>query len=431
MWILELNDTDIRLSKGGDIVHHEPGIAWAEVKKLSFGVPALKVAKLYPARVHTQYWNLMDQSHVEPKGFAVETQADLVYQQLLHIKELGKLGDKDEVLITVPSDRTELQLRLLYGIVLKAGYNVVDFVDFGVAGTLASECQGSVAFINVGMQRTVITHLQVTDQVVRERVSVTPQLGLLPLANTWIRMVAEKFLAISRFDPRKFAETEQQIFNQILAFVRSEKDNTAIEAEYRGFPRQVEIAKAEVIEVAQDRYKSAIGYLNAIESVVLSSATQTLPGLSDAIARNGQDYFVSTFSSRVEALTATLGENRSSDQCAIHTTLPKPQTSTVEEQHDETTPSIEPPVQPTHILHQASAYPIGVEFTVDSGELGESQLFTLQQRNQGTALKIVTSAPITVNGAIVRTELFVHPGDRISVQDQHYELITVQGHGTA
>ena len=431
MWILELNDTDIRLSKNGEIVHHEPGIAWAEVKKLSFGVPALKVAKLYPARVHTQYWNLMDQSHVEPKGFAVETQADLVYQQLLHIKELGNLGANAEVLIVVPSDRTELQLRLLYGIVLKAGYNVVDFVDLGVANVLASEVQGSVAFVDVGMQRTVVAHLNVTNRVVRERVSVTPQLGILPLANTWIRMVAEKFLASSRFDPRKFAETEQQIFDQILTFVRSSKDNTAIAAEYRGFTRQIEIAKAEIIEVAQDRYSSALSYLDANEDVVLSSATETLPGLSASFTQNGRNYSVSTFKSMVDALSASLGENLDSDQCAFHTNLAKQQSGTTETQ-DRKPDSAQSATsaQPTHIVHQATAYPIGSEFTANSDEMRELQLFTLLQRNQGTALKTVTSVPITVNGAPVSAETMVHPGDRISVQDQQYELITVQGYGS-
>ena len=426
MWILELDDTEICLSKDCEVVLQEPGIAWAEVKELSFGESALKVAKLYPARVHTQYWNLMDQSHVEPKGFAVETQADLVYQQLLRIKQHGKVGDKDEILVVVPSDRTEQQLRLLYGIVLKAGYNVVDFVDLGVAGALSCGSSGPVAFINVGMQHTVVAHLQVTDRVVRERVSVTPQLGLLPLTNTWIRMVAEKFLASSRFDPRKFAETEQQIFDQILAFVRSSKDNTAIEAEYRGFTRQVEISKAELIEVAQDRYAAAVSYLNADEALVLSNTTQTLPGLSTALTLDGRNYSVSTFRSMVEALTASFGDRLDSDQCTLHTTLRKCPTSTGEErQHEDTSSSTL--VHPTHILHQATAYPIGPEFTVNSGELDESQLFTLQYRTQGIALKIGTSAPITVNGTPVRTELFVQPGDRISVLDRQYELITVQG----
>ncbi len=426
MWILELDDTEIRLSKDGEIVYCQPGIAWAEVKELKFGEAALSVAKLYPARVHTQYWNLMDQSHVEPKGFAVETQADLVYQQLLHIKEQGNLGDKDEILIVVPSDRTEQQLRLLYGIVLKAGYNVVDFVDLGVAGALASEGKGAIAYISVGMQRTVVTHLKVSDRVVREKVSVTPQLGLLPLSNTWIRMVAEKFLASSRFDPRKFAETEQQIFDQILAFVQSAKNNTAIETEYRGFTRQVEISKAEVIEVAQDRYASAVSRLNADEDLVLSNTTHTLPGLTDALTQNGRKYFFSAFGSMVEELTASLGDRSDSGQCTLHTRLTKQATSITDVEQNNDVPS-ETPVHPTHILHQATAYPIGSEFTVNSGELGESQLFTLEHRSQGTALKIGTSAPITVNGARVRTELFVQPGDRISVLDRNYELIMVQG----
>lgn len=425
MWILELDDTDIRLSKDGEIIYHEPGIAWAEVKKLSFGVEALKVAKLYPARVHTQYWNLMDQSHVEPKGFAVETQADLVYQQLLQIKKLGKLGDNEEVLILVPSDRTELQLRLLFGIVLKVGLKVLDFVDLGVASALAYQGQGLVAFIDVGMQRTVITHLQVSDKVVRERVSVTPQLGVLPLTNTWIRMVAEKFLAISRFDPRKFAETEQQIFDQILSFVRSSKDNTAIEAEYRGFTRQVEIAKAEIVKVAQPRYESATNYLSAEEDVVLSSLTQSLPGLSDSLAHVGREIVVSSFSHVVEALLASLGDDLNTEECTVHTRLSKRHTIHTEELEEANADSAVR-VRPTHILHQAKAYPIGPEFTVNSEVIGESQLFTLQPGNQGTALKIGSAAPISVNGNLVQNELFVQPGDRISVRDQHYELITVQ-----
>ena len=293
-------------------------------------------------------------------------------------------------------------------------------------GALAYESVGAIAYISVGMQRTVITHLKVSDKIVRERVSVTPQLGLLPLSNSWIRMVAEKFLASSRFDPRKFAETEQQIFDQILAFVQSPKNNTTIETEYRGFTRQVEISKAEVIEVAQDRYASAASHLNAEEDLVLSNTTHTLPGLTDTLTQNGRKYFVSTFGGMVEDLTASLGDGSDSDQCTLHTSLTKRAISTTDSEQDNDVHE-GAPVHPTHILHQATAYPIGSEFTVNSGELGESQLFTLEHRSQGTALKIGTSAPISVNGARVRTELFVQPGDRISVLDRSYELIMVQG----
>jgi len=87
MLLLELSDINLRLSRAGEVLYQQPGASFVEHRQLTFGRDALDVVKLHPNRVHTQYWRSMDQSAVEPKGFGVSTQIDLVYRQLLQIQE--------------------------------------------------------------------------------------------------------------------------------------------------------------------------------------------------------------------------------------------------------------------------------------------------------------------------------------------------------
>lgn len=425
MLLLELSDINLRLSRAGEVLYQQPGAAFVEHKQLTFGRDALNVVKLHPNRVHTQYWRSMDQSAVEPKGFGVSTQIDLVYRQLVQIQEQAKLSLADKVWFAVPGDLSDQQLGLLYGSSLKAGVQLGDFIDYGVLVGSTVDIDGPLAFIDIGLQRTVITRLVLDQDIRRESVSVDAQLGLLPLMNTWIRLVAENFLDISRFDPRKFAETEQQVFHQILDFIQSDDEHRSIEAEYRSNKRQVEVSRNELIEVGVERFNSTLSYLNGCKHVVLMENGYRFPGFTTHLQQNGWQVHQRKlnvvhdfFDSYDLAETGAESSGRK-----FYTHLNRVRTGVA---------NIEPVSSPadnkraTHLLHEFAARPIGQTLTVECGTGSARQAcFELSFRGEELLLTPNGATALTVNGQTIETALVVHCGDLIKVSDEEYRLIEV------
>ena len=428
MLLLELSDINLRLSRDGEVLYQQPGAALVENKQLTFGKEALDAVKLNPARVHTQYWRSMDQSAVEPKGFGVSTQIDLVLRQLTELREHAQLTLEDKVWLAVPGDLSDTQLSLLYACALKAGIQLRDFIDYGVLVGSTVDIDGSFAFVDIGLQRTVITRLVLDENITRESVSVDAQMGLLPLMNSWIRFVAENFLDISRFDPRKFAETEHQVFHQILEFVQSGEEHRPIEVEYRGNKRQVAVSRSELIDVGQERFNSTLSYLNGCEHVVLMANEHTFPGFTAHLQQKGWHVHQRQLKSLHEFLKSyTMNETAAdSSKRAFYKALSRDRKiSTTKEKMTE---SFQPQaIKATHLLKNFEAQPIGNGLTVERG-LGtsRSECFKLQYRGDELLLTPNGGSSLTVNGRGVNSSTVVQCGDLIEASNQQYRLIVVR-----
>ncbi len=425
MWVLELSDISIRLSENGVTRYQQPGVAWAEDNNLTFGAEALDVAKLYPARFHSRYWLSMDQSPVEPKGYAVSTHADLVYQQLLTIKNQASLRDTDRVWLVVPGDWSEAQIGLLYGIALRAGINVADFVDYGAAVGSSASASGKVAVVHFGLQRTVINHVDINQKATRTRVSVNPQLGLIPLMNTWIRLLSSMFLEASRFDPRKFADSEQQIYSQILDFVNSQADDQTITVEFRGNTRTAEVSKSDLVEAAQERYRSTLPYFTEDESVVLGEQAENLPGLGSTIATQGYTVENSN-TAQLMASLRPLGELPESDQRVFYTTLDRADLSLEPVQTSVVQPTS---ALTTHILCESTAYPINNGMNIHGKEGNSKPLFSLKTHQKGISMVPTRAESVSLNGRSLSAETPVQCGDTVLAGDRQFEFIVVQKDG--
>jgi len=54
VWTLELNDTEISLAQGLDVVYRQPGVAVVLEDRVSFGDAALEQTRLHPRQAQTQ-----------------------------------------------------------------------------------------------------------------------------------------------------------------------------------------------------------------------------------------------------------------------------------------------------------------------------------------------------------------------------------------
>lgn len=423
MWILDLVDTNVRLYNDGETVYSEPGIALVEPKQLTLGRDALAKAKLQPDQEQSQYWQKLDQSPVHPNGFGVETQADLVYRQITEIREQSGLQSKDAVWVAVPGNLSNAQIALLYGIAVQAELQVADFVDRGVAAAANVNVNGACVFVDVGLHRTVVTQLSVEDVVSKDRVSVISRLGLFPLLNAWIRHATDRFLDSARFDPRKFASTEQQVFDQLCDFIASDEDTHIVHVEHLGNVRQVELSRTELASAAHEHYRSVLTYIDQGCPVLLSRDSSDLPGMVEFLNSAGSTCIDRDLSDLADAVGGLDPTDTQMDSRSLHVEIPHVEI----ERSSASRERVSLPA-PTHLVRQSIAYPIGAGFS--AGDLGEATLdFQIDTKAEGLVVVPIDGATVEVNGQRVSSPISVKIGDSIVASAVEYELIAVRSNG--
>ncbi len=423
MWILDVADASIRLSKDGEVRYDEPGIALVEPKSLVLGSEALAQIKLYPDREQSQYWQRMDQSAVHPPGFAVETQADLVFQQLLAMKEQSGLSSEDQLWVAVPSDMSNGQLALFYGIAVQAELNVLDFVDRGVAAGASIDVGEKCAFVEIGLHRSVVTQLQVGKVVSKGGTSIAPRFGLLPLINSWIKIAADKLLDTARFDPRKFAGTEQQVFDQMLEFVALDEDIHVVHVEHQRNSRQAEISRSELVAAANARVAEVSSLIDHGCPVLLSEHSAALPGVVEAFNDQGSKCFPCTVSDIAMAASRIGASKGDSNARSLHVEIPHVNKARSQIHHEaHALPDA------THVLRQSIAHAIGSEFAATNQRDGTTD-FTIKKNARGFVVVPDSHATVLLNGERIHGEAATKVGDSIVAGSIAYQLIAVSEDG--
>ena len=166
MLLLDINDTEITLTRDGELLYAQPGIALVERGRTQFGSEASAQSRLHPRQAHNEFWQRLNADPVTPAGRGVANQADLVYLQLRAIREAARL-DRADLVVAAPSTTTPAQLGLLLGIAAEAGFDVRAVVDTAVAAastqSLAGSWHGRCRVVDVGLHRAFVTQVDLQD----------------------------------------------------------------------------------------------------------------------------------------------------------------------------------------------------------------------------------------------------------------------------
>lgn len=217
--VLDLNDWELSLYRGPELEVQSPGFALVEAKKLIFGEPALAEHRRAPLSAHSSYWHRLDASPVRSRSRDVRTSADLVFNQLKLLIASGS-AQGQEVVIAVPSHHSKDQLEVLLGIVEETPIAPLGFVDACIAS--GSTNPGDFV-LDVSLHQMTITRLAHEEgMVTRLTVESVPDGGLLPILDTWLARIADEFVRETRFDPLRIADTEQQLWSHLYAWLGGE-----------------------------------------------------------------------------------------------------------------------------------------------------------------------------------------------------------------
>ena len=346
-------------------------------------------------------------------------------------------GKPEQVIFSVPGSYSEEQLSMLLGIAGACPFTAVGLVDTAVAAAAAVAATGDYQHIDMHLHQTVITRLNVGENVARTAVESIDETGLNKLHTLAAGLIADLFIQQSRFDPLHNAETEQALYNQLPACLRTlkERKETMLEIAYRNATHQAKLSRETLLQKLQPVYSKLREYITPSLPCIISDRMADLPGLIDILP---ETYIIKP---------ETVFENcrkyedyirSSGPDLRFITSLPAADDRGQSEQpapvKQETTSKIA-----THILFRNDAYPIGnnIIYLTGTGNISEVEpddvLCSIVAKNGSVML---TAAPVDqalVNGKPAIQSMEVRPGDRVhsSATGVDYNFIhVVTGNGT-
>lgn len=420
---LDLNDSTLRLQHGDRLVE-SPGYALYDGRGYAFGSEARSRARLRPRDISTRFWWQLDTRPLQPSLGPARHSADLVHQ---HLQQLHAVADApDDVLLAAPGSMQDAQLSLLLGIIQQCPFNAVGLVHRSVAVASLFQADGPLFHLELQLHQALLTELHASEDVVRlQRETVLPGCGLLQLQERLVETLARAFIRQTRFDPRRRAESEQQLYDALHDLLQNLQAQPEALLEIQG--HRIRVGRSELADCSTTLRDSVASQLAAHSNapLLMDPLVALLPGLGDAwrsLQLDPTDLFAALAAQQERLLQEDealvfISELPLLGERALDTrdgSGARPADHSAEAQGATTPP------WPTHLLYQHRARPLS-----DREELAEG--WQLRRSEQGWHLhQQPGSSPLQLNGRAARDGDALRCGDHLQTGDSDpFQLIAV------
>jgi hypothetical protein len=419
--IIELNDNEVRVGYGNDIRARSPGYALIDNNNIEIGEAAAKQARLNPRAVHNRYWKNLNQDPLQYPSARARHNADLAFAHLLAIHE--QAGKPEEVIFAVPAIYSNEQLALLLGLVEASPLKAVGLVDSAIAATAPVAGKGNYVHMDIHLHQIILTRISVNEELSRSSVQLIDSSGLITILDTTAHLITDLFVNQARFDPQHHPETEQALYDQIPACLRSLQTNSEVELEiqYRQTQYQAKLPADLLQDALKAQYWKIINAIDPTDICLLSHEIAQLPGLAEQLTNfeilpplgvlQGCQIHESSIRSSGSALNYVTSLPATNEP--LITRIPTPTQQT----HDAISnkkSSI------THILHEHTAYPLNEEhvYLSASGVMNTSDIkdshCSIKFINGSVKLQAEGELTVFLNGQQLKQTVEVDAGDIIS-----------------
>lgn len=268
-----------------------PGYALLDGGTVFTGRQAFDRAREMPRFVHRHFWQDLDTEPL-PRPFPRELSAsDLAHAHLGgYWRSLGV--ESASVLLTVPSTFTETQLGLVLGIARACEIPVDGMVDAALAAASGFAAE-RVLYLDAHLHRLVATEVRrQQDDVVRRRLEVAEDAGLVALQDALARRVAALFVGATRFDPLHSAAAEQELYRRLPEWLEALRHDERVEAAIEAGPTRhaVEVDRGEVAASVEPVYGRLLDLVRSFQrqgerlTVLVAHRLARQPGLDAFLA---------------------------------------------------------------------------------------------------------------------------------------------------
>ena len=290
--LLDILDSELRLWHDGRAVR-SPGYALLDGDSYRYGEDARGNARRQPRNVNTRYWWQLGTRPLQPALGPARHTADLVHGHLLALHEAA--GKPAELVLAVPESLHKEQLSLLLGIIRACPFDAVGLANRSLLVAAAHDTSGPACHLELQLHQALLTRLAVEDGELRvSGEQVLTGCGLLALQESLVEAIARSFIENTRFDPRRQAETEQQLYDSLggaLAALRDADDTTLEVGGYRtriGYDALCEAGRKLHDSVARELGRNGDAPLLLVDPLadLLPGFTQGFPGARVASSRD-------------------------------------------------------------------------------------------------------------------------------------------------
>ncbi len=285
-----MNDSELRIARVdgdvADIVAQSTGFAMIDDRAIRFGERAMQQFRLHPRQVNNQFWNRLNTDPLAVRGPDTANNADLVYR---HVRRTGSRGGVRSRMTNSssqrPAPRRTNSWDCCSASLAEAGITVTGLVDNALAASILHPSPKRVLHVDVFLHRVVVTEMTKTDGLARQRVEEIAELGFTNLLDAWVNVIADRFVRDARFDPLSIATTDQQLYNQLLHWLRdpARPREFGIDVDLRGSLRRAELNDEALIDKVTPRYRMLDRHSDGA-TVFLSHRAARLPGLPAHLA---------------------------------------------------------------------------------------------------------------------------------------------------
>ena len=272
MRLLDCNDASLRLWNEGDALW-SPGIVWLSGDRYLFGEPAWEQARRAPREISNRYWHRLSTQPLSPALGPARHTADLVHAHLEALLD-GMSGD---ITLAIPGAMESGQLSLLLGILQTLPVTASAVVHrSALVGAAAGQ---TCAHVELQLHQASITLVSVEKGVARAgETQLLPGHGLLGLMDDIAERIGEQFVAQTRFDPQRRAETEQALYLQLPDLLRSLGTQSEVSCSVEGHTARI---AADALRPVGAAFTQALAPLlpAGTAHIALDALLSALPGL--------------------------------------------------------------------------------------------------------------------------------------------------------
>jgi len=434
--VFNINDAGIQVSVDGDLVRTSPGYAVLDGSNLLTGEEASQNAKLLPRWTNNRFWSQLNVNPLPNGNSQIRHHADLAFA---HMESLWQpiAARVESAVFVVPGYYGNDNLGLLLGMSQEASIPVRGIVDSSIIQAADLPLRKTVLHLDIHLHSITLTSISNTGTLARREVKTVIESGLFTLLDRWSNIIADQFIQTTRFDPMHNADTEQQLFNKLPAWIAGLGDANAhpIALAAGDTEHSVSISNDSLLKACASIYPQIV---QAIRSEIPAGETATLllshrftgfPGLKSSLGLINNVEVVD-----LAELKAIGSASVHQDEIVVRDGPVQHvlQISTGNEQATVTaTPSS---AQATHLLwqHQAFAIGSGIKLGDDLSEgprPTDNPVCTLYRRNQQLVLETHREGVVQLNGNGAASQETVNLGDVLTIAGQALTLISVSGDG--
>ena len=405
--LLDLHDSNLQLWHQDTRVQ-SPGYALLQGSEYQFGAAARAAARLRPREINTRYWWQLSTEILQPALGPARHTGDLVHAHLRQLHQEAK--QPDEVVLAVSGSMQHEQLALLLGIVQQCPFDAVGLVNRSVAlGSLYGQSE-RLFHLEIQLHQALVAELAVHNNSIElQRSTPLPGCGMLQLQERLVEIIAAEFVRQTRFDPRRKAATEQQLYDALPAALRTLQERGETNLDINGY--QARVSAQQLQSAGQRLFDSAresMGLLRPDDQVIADPLAALLPGLSGAFTK----LEILAADDMYRALQLHQGQLLQRAQAlSFVTALPCLEEKIIPRQEPPRAPlaaALKPSSPPTHLLYRHVARPLNESGTALAGDC------EIYRGKEGWQLRGGVSSA-TVNGTAYRPGQILASGDAISV----------------